>query len=825
MKRILSLLLVLACVTGLLPPARAAEPAGPEQERRRLEEGYTYVLPQTFPWKLVQPTLEGRLTLSEDGRTASLFAPYVNFEEGWYDTDKRWDGQDTSLCWAAASSNLLAWYLDTAERAGADLTGLERDHNGIFNQFRGVWQPREGYDMNNGLSWYFSGLFTNSPDDPAFNPPTPDGSGRHMMLERRPGAFLRRFPHADQAFLPIGLGPGEDLRDLRNFTGNYGTQFPFCEVLTGLYGTQGELSTHENFSHSILRALKYGAVGLNIKGDTSYGSSSHAVTLWGADYDVETGKIKRIYLTDSDDHQTRLRPVGIRARQPDQDGIYMTDFYYGDGGRWTRISDTQLLFAYGVVRDRDYVEPEPQPEPPAEYAVRLTQTTGGTISADRESAQEGQRVRLHAEPEPGFRWVGWQTDPALTVDGDNSFLMPGEDVTISAVFEKLPVVLTGLTIVRGPDKTHYTEGEAFDPAGLVVQARYSDGSEQIVQPEFSGKKLVLGQTAVVLTYSEGGKTVEVLQPITVEAQKPLWPQITHNPDGSRTVADLLVDGTMLKTTAFPGKPAHRVEVRLSERAVTGQDVVVLPISPVDVENCPVIRVENGLEREIMVKIPMENPTEGTAAVEGTKILRKSAVEQDGVVCTVKSGAEVHLEDRAKPFADVQSGDWFRPAVEFVSGRGLFAGVNDTDFGPGLPMTRGMLAQVLHTLHDNPNPHTHRDFPDVTAQNWYFEAVDWAAEQEIISGYPDGRFGGEDPITREQLALMLYKAAGSPGVEQEALDFADGDKVSGYALTAVRWAVEHRIMAGDDLGQLNPQGLASRAEVAAMLRGFVHDFYR
>ena len=823
MKRILSLFLVLACVTGLLPPVRAEE-APLEREKSRLGQApYSYTVPEDYAWKLVAPPLDDRLTLSEDGETATLFAPYVNYDGGWYDTNKAWDGHDTALCWAAASSNLLAWYLDSAERAGADLTGLTRGNWNIFEQFRGIWEPHEGFDMNNGLSWYFSGLFTNSPDDPGFNPPVMDGTGKHMMITRHPGGFLKHFPHADQSFLPISLDGGEEYRDVRKFTGNYQEKFPFCEVLSGIYGTEGDLATHANFSASILRALKYGAIGLVIKNETSHSSNSHAVTLWGADYDTETGKIKHLYLTDSDDFQSGLRTITIQARQPDADGIRMTDYFFGDGGKWSRISDTQMLFAYGAVRDKH----APEPKPPADWEIRLERTEGGTITADRSSAREGERVNLTAQALPGWRWVGWQTTPALTIE-DNSFLMPGEDVRVSAVFERLPVVLTGLTITKAPDKTVYTEGEIFDPAGLVVQAEYSDGSGKTVQPEFSREPLTLGQTAVVLTYTEGKTTVEAVQPIMVEEKKPLWPQITDNPDGSRTVADLLEDGTLVKTTAFPGKPAHWVEVRLSEQALEGQSVTVLPISPVNVENCPVIRVENRPEQVLTVKIPVEHPTEGTTAVElshgAPKVLRRSVVVQDGVVCTVESGAEVRLEDRARRFADVKSGHWFRPAVDFVSGRGLFAGVNDTDFGPGLHMTRGMLAQVLHTLHDHPTAHTRREFPDVTAQNWYFEAVDWAAEQNIISGYPDGRFGGEDPITREQLALMLYSAAGKPAVSPEQLDFVDGDKVSGYAETAVRWAVEHRIMAGDNRKQLNPQGLASRAEVAAMLRGFVNDFY-
>ena len=109
---------------------------------------------------------------------------------------------------------------------------------------------------------------------------------------------------------------------------------------------------------------------------------------------------------------------------------------------------------------------------------------------------------------------------------------------------------------------------------------------------------------------------------------------------------------------------------------------------------------------------------------------------------------------------------------------------------------------------------------MTSDSWYASAVAWAAEKGIVSGYGDGRFGPNDLITREQLAIMLWRYAGSPAPSAQALDFPDAGSASGYALEALRWAVENGIISGYGSGQLAPQGLATRAQVAQMMKNFL-----
>ena len=114
------------------------------------------------------------------------------------------------------------------------------------------------------------------------------------------------------------------------------------------------------------------------------------------------------------------------------------------------------------------------------------------------------------------------------------------------------------------------------------------------------------------------------------------------------------------------------------------------------------------------------------------------------------------------------------------------------------------------------------FDDVDSSAWYTEAIRWAAGQGIVGGYGDGTFGPNDPITREQLAVMLWRYVGSPAATGRELDFNDTDEISGFALEAMRWAVENGILNGDGSGELGPKEQATRAQVAQMLKNFIEN---
>ena len=174
---------------------------------------------------------------------------------------------------------------------------------------------------------------------------------------------------------------------------------------------------------------------------------------------------------------------------------------------------------------------------------------------------------------------------------------------------------------------------------------------------------------------------------------------------------------------------------------------------------------------------------------------------------------------SNPFSDVAEGAWYYEAVKLVSENGLMNGLGGGRFGPDNNLSRAELAQILYNKEGAPAA-SGSAFSDVTSDSWYASAVAWAAEKGIVSGYGDGRFGPNDLITREQLAIMLWRYAGSPAPSAQALDFPDAGSASGYALEALRWAVENGIISGYGSGQLAPQGLATRAQVAQMMKNFL-----
>ena len=202
-------------------------------------------------------------------------------------------------------------------------------------------------------------------------------------------------------------------------------------------------------------------------------------------------------------------------------------------------------------------------------------------------------------------------------------------------------------------------------------------------------------------------------------------------------------------------------------------------------------------------------------------VKKSVVENGVVYALIPAGAAVRVADAARTFPDVPADAWYAGAVAFVSSHGLFEGT-DKGFEPGLTMTRAMLATVLYRLEDaaatGANP-----FADVAEGKWYTDAVTWASSAGIVLGTGSG-FEPNAPVTREQIATMLYRYAKLLGLDTKgraSLDgFTDGGKTASWASEAMQWAVSAGLFQGDDTGALNPNGDATRAQVAALLERMI-----
>ena len=179
---------------------------------------------------------------------------------------------------------------------------------------------------------------------------------------------------------------------------------------------------------------------------------------------------------------------------------------------------------------------------------------------------------------------------------------------------------------------------------------------------------------------------------------------------------------------------------------------------------------------------------------------------------------------ANPFTDVSEKDWFYGDVMFAYENGLMIGTGNAQFRPHGTATRGMMATILWRMAGSPAPKGNNSFIDVEAGTWYTDAITWTAENGIFLGYGNNKVGPNDSITREQLAAIFFRYADYKGCDMTAkgeLDkFRDAGKISDYARAAMQWAVGSGLIQGKPDGVLDPQGTATRAEIAAMLRRFL-----
>ncbi len=176
-----------------------------------------------------------------------------------------------------------------------------------------------------------------------------------------------------------------------------------------------------------------------------------------------------------------------------------------------------------------------------------------------------------------------------------------------------------------------------------------------------------------------------------------------------------------------------------------------------------------------------------------------------------------------PFVDVADGVWYRSAVQYVYEEQLFSGTSGTTFSPHEKMSRSMIAAVLHRLAGKPSVFGDSGFVDVGTDTWYTDAVIWAGKNDIVSGYGNGRFGPSDPVTREQLAAILYRYAKlmgyDTGAAKDLSGYTDASNISGWAREAMSWATANGLIVGRTSTTLTPRGTATRAEAAAILMRF------
>lgn len=178
------------------------------------------------------------------------------------------------------------------------------------------------------------------------------------------------------------------------------------------------------------------------------------------------------------------------------------------------------------------------------------------------------------------------------------------------------------------------------------------------------------------------------------------------------------------------------------------------------------------------------------------------------------------ETGSLPFSDVSDSDWYYDPVVYVYNNGLMTGTSDTTFSPNVATTRGMLVSILHRLEGGPSVES-AGFSDVNAGDWYADAVNWAASVGVVTGMGDGTFQPNAPLTREQLAAILYNYTDYKGIDvssrADLSGYADVDQVSEWAADVLSWANAEGLVTSVGDNRLAPQESATRAQLAAILQ--------
>jgi hypothetical protein len=297
------------------------------------------------------------------------------------------------------------------------------------------------------------------------------------------------------------------------------------------------------------------------------------------------------------------------------------------------------------------------------------------------------------------------------------------------------------------------------------------------------------------TQYKGGQTVKasVFQDLTA-----VWKKNSDSSSGSsdneRTYAIVTEDNGHGSVTVSADEASAGTRITVTVKPDAGYELDELTVT--DAKNKD-------------LKVTKRSETTYTFHMADSKVTVEASFTKDGTV--------------QKPdtrFDDVAKSAWYYKAVEYVAENGIMSGVSAREFAPNAGFSRAMLAQTLYAMSGKPTVKVEGTFADVAANAWYADAVNWAAEKGYVSGVGDGKFAPDASITREQMALILYRYAGSPDASGMVLrEFADGDSVSAYAVDAIRWAVHEGLISGMENNTLAPQGTATRAQVAQILMNF------
>ena len=543
-------------------------------------------------------------------------------------------------------------------------------------------------------------------------------------------------------------------------------------------------------------------------------------------------------------------------------GYHFKEWQIMSGG--VTIKDDKFLMPNDNVEVRAIFE-EDAPPAPTEFTITVKTDGNGTASASLAKAAAGTEITLTATPNTGYHFKEWQVEsPAGLVITNNQFTMPNDIVEVKAIFEKdAPPAPTEFIV------TVKTDGNGTASASL---AKAAAGTTIILTAtpntgyHFKEWKVMSGGVTIENNkFTMPSANVEVKA--IFEKDAPPAPTeftitVTSGDNGTASASHAkAVVGTEITLTATPNKGYHFKEWQVISGGVTiKDDKFTMPSANVEVKaifekdtggggggyNPPVtyytLRFETGGGSDIpsvqgtyntYIDLTKYVPTWRGHTFIGWYSERSLMNKVSGVYLTkdMTVYALWRVDENpgtgANPFTDVSEKDWFYGDVMFVYENGLMLGTSKTLFSPYGTATRGMMATILWRMEGSPAPKGKNSFTDVEAGKWYADAITWTAENGIFAGYGKDKFGPDDPITREQLAAIFYRYADYKGYDLTVkgnLDkFKDADKITDYAKTAMQWAVGSSLVKGKSGNLLDPQGTATRAEIAAMLHRFIEKY--
>ena len=501
---------------------------------------------------------------------------------------------------------------------------------------------------------------------------------------------------------------------------------------------------------------------------------------------------------------------------------------------------------------------------PTTYTVTVGNDGNGTGTATPSTAAAGTTITLTATPNKGYHFKEWQVISGGVSIKDNKFTMPNNNVEIKAIFEKdappTPTEYTVTVTTEGGGTASASPAKAAAGTEITLTATPNTGYH------FKEWQVISGGVTIkdnkFLMPSANVEVKAIFEKDAPPAPTEFTITVTSGDNGTASASHAkAVVGTEITLTATPNKGYHFKEWQVISGGVTiKDDKFTMPSANVEVKaifekdtggggggyNPPVtyytLRFETGGGSDIpsvreayntYIDLTKYVPTWRGHTFIGWYTERSLMNKVSGVYLTkdmtVYAGWRVDENPNtgANPFTDVSEKDWFYGDVMFVYENGLMLGTSKTLFSPHGTATRGMMATILWRMEGSPAPKGKNSFTDVEAGKWYADAITWTAENGIFAGYGKDKFGPDDPITREQLAAIFYRYADYKGYDLTVkgnLDkFKDADKITDYAKTAMQWAVGSGLVKGKSGNLLDPQGTATRAEIAAMLHRFIEKY--